>query len=340
MMEERLVQLRKIAIPFLSIIFSFFFFYGLASAHVKWFTEEEAIKAPIETIITPFFMITALVIAIALGLIPQIPDKMLHWRLIARAEGLFDRLKKHTQLILRVGVSFSLLLQITFQTILAPEIEISVWIMALGLAVAILLVIPHAVAVRLGAVGVFILFVEAVWRMGWFHMLDYIFYPAICFALLVQNSRYQKLGMPALYLGTGLSLCWVAVEKWVYHEMSLNVIENHNIPTFGFDPSTFVSLSAFIEFVVGYLLIVGLLNRFLALLLTGIFIMTTTIFGITEIVGHAIVHVILIIFILEGTGFYKPPVKMHERKMDQIIFVFLNFLFVLASFILLYYRFG
>jgi uncharacterized membrane protein YphA (DoxX/SURF4 family) len=130
------------------------------------------------------------------------------------------------------------------------------------------------------------------------------------------------------------------VEKWVYPAMSVDIIQNHGVPTFGFAPEVFVVLAAFIEFVVGYLLIVGILNRVLAFVLTLIFISTTMLFGVTEIIGHLMIHIVLIIFIIEGVSFYDPPIKIHKTKLDQIVFIFLNFLFTLSTFLLLYYRFA
>ena len=132
----------------------------------------------------------------------------------------------------------------------------------------------------------------------------------------------------------------MAVEKWVYPYMTTDIIQRHNVPTFGFAPELFVVLSAFIEFVVGYLLVVGIFNRLLAVVLTILFILTTMIFGYTEVVGHAIIHIVLLIFIIEGISFYNPPVKMHTTRLDQMIFVFLNFIFVLSTFLLIYYRFA
>jgi O-antigen ligase len=122
--------------------------------------------------------------------------------------------------------------------------------------------------------------------------------------------------------------------------MTLDIVHNHHVPTFGFAPSVFIVLAAFIEFVVGYLLVVGILNRLLSIVLTIIFIMTTMLFGYIEIVGHFIIHIILLLFIIEGVSFYKPPVDMHKSKLDRIIFVALTFLLVLATFLLIYYRFA
>jgi hypothetical protein len=310
------------------------------SAHVKWFTEEEPIKAPLEQIISPFFIIMAICIALFLGLMTQLAPKLMKLKLAQRLDHKLANLKPYTPVILRVGVALALLIQIAFNSILAPEIILTDLTMWIGLISAALLMIPHSYSLKLGAVGLLLLVAYGIGNVGWFHMLDYGFYLAIGFALLVQKTRYHMLSTPALYLGTGLSLCWVAIEKWVYPGMSVNIINNHQVPIFGLDPLIFIVISAFIEFVVGYLLVVGILNRLLALVLTGIFIMTTTLFGSLEIAGHFIVHVILLLFIIEGTGFYKPPIEMHQRRIDQVIFVVLNFLFVLSTILLIYYRFA
>lgn len=329
---------RKILVTVFTLITIFTSFS--VSAHVKWFTEEQPVKAPLEQILSPFFIFIALLTAVILGLLTQLAPKMMELKLIQRMDNKLANLKSYTPIILRAGVAIALFIQIGFDSVLAPEIHLTALTMWIGLLSAVLLLIPHPYIFKLGAVGLLCLFIQGIQDVGWFNMLDYGFYLAIVFALLVQKTRYHELSTPALYLGTGLSLCWVAIEKWVYPGMSVNIINNHQIPIFGLDPLVFIVLSAFIEFVVGYLLIVGILNRLLALVLTGIFIMTTTLFGSLEIAGHFIVHIILLIFIIEGTGFYKPPIEMHHRRIDQVIFVVLNFLFVLSTILLIYYRFG
>ncbi|MEK3887842.1 hypothetical protein [Bacillus sp. FSL K6-3431] len=99
-------------------------------------------------------------------------------------------------------------------------------------------------------------------------------------------------------------------------------------------------MAAIIEFIVGYLLVVRILNRVLGIVVTIIFILTTMLFGFTEIIGHFMIHIVLIIFIIEGVSFYNPPIKIHKSATDQFIFDFLNFLFVISTFLLIYYRFA
>ncbi|RXJ00403.1 DoxX family membrane protein [Anaerobacillus alkaliphilus] len=313
---------------------------SIRAQHVKWFTEAAQVREPIENILTWEFFLLTIGIAAILAILPQIVPMLMELKVAKSFDRKLSRLEPYTGLILKYGTAIAIILQLLWDSILAPEIHLTTFSLILGITVVILLLIPHHIATKIGAIGLFALFFDALLHIGLFHMLDYAFYLALAFALLTQRTRFERLGMPALYLGTGLSLCWVAVEKWVYQEMSVDIVINHAVPTFGFDPASFVLLSAFIEFVVGYLLVVGVLNRLLALVLTLIFVSTTMLFGLLEVIGHFIVHIILITFIIENTSFYNPPVQMHSRKIDQIIFIFLNFIFVLATILLIYYRFA
>lgn len=312
-----------------------------ANAHVKWFTELEPEKVPIEDILSSEFIVISLFIAILLAVLSQVLHKMEDIPGVTKLDLRLDSYRKYSRYILKYGTAAAFLLQVLNSTMFAPEfIIIHTWQTVCMWVIILTLVIPHHIATKAAASIMLALFIY-IWNdAGWFHMLDYGFYVAIIGVLLVGKTKLEPVGFPFLYLGTGLSLCWVAVEKWVYPMMTTDIIYNHNVPTFGFDPELFVILAAFIEFVVGYLLVVGILNRLLAVVVTILFILTTTIFGYTEVVGHGMIHIVLVILIIEGVSFYHPPIKMHKTRLDQMIFVFLNFLFVLSTFLLIYYRFA
>ncbi|WP_256758658.1 DoxX family membrane protein [Cohnella sp. WQ 127256] len=310
-------------------------------AHVKWFTDVTPVKEALDNVLSPVFMGTALAIALLLAVLTQVLPSIMKISVMGKLDQQVERLRPKSFLILQYGTAVALLWSLLEGTLFAPEFaspEGGVTI-AIGIAIAMLL-IPHHLTAKAAALVLVGLYVYYIGQYGLFHMLDYGFYLAIAAALGLYRTVFEKWSFPLLYLGTGLSLCWVAVEKWIYPAMSLDIVENHHVPTFGFDPAVFIVLAAFIEFVVGYLLVVGILNRLLSIVLTLIFIMTTMLFGYVEIVGHFMIHVILVLFIIEGVSFYKPPVDMHKTKLDRIIFVALNFLLVLAMYLLLYYRFA
>ncbi|WP_318507829.1 DoxX family membrane protein [Bacillus sp. T3] len=310
-------------------------------AHVKWFTEMTPKKESVEHILSPLFMSIAMLAAVILAILPLFIPKLEKFELVKKWDQKLSSLRIYSRWILKYGTAVALILQVINGSLFAPELEINHVLAIIFTWVAIgLLLVPHHLSTKLGSVVLLGLFIYITIQHGVFYMLDYGFYLAIIGVLLVGKTKYENIGFPFLYLGTGLSLCWVAVEKWVYPSMSLDIVANHHVPTFGFEPAVFIVLAAFIEFVVGYLLVVGILNRVLAFVVTVIFVMTTMLFGMKEIIGHFMVHIILIIFIIEGVSFYHPPIKMHKTLIDQFIFVFLNFIFVLATFVLIYYRFA
>lgn len=313
----------------------------IANAHVKWFTKKEPEKVSIEQILSIEFIVLSLLIALFLALLSQFIPVLMKIPGVASIDLKLDGYRKYSSYILKYGTAFAFILQVVNGTMFAPEFTIhNSWQTVIMWTIIILLLIPHHFATKIASLLMLGLFLYIWSYSGWFHMLDYGFYLAIIGVFLVGRTKFETAGFPFLYLGTGLSLCWVAVEKWVYPLMTIDIIHRHHVPTFGFPPDLFVVLSAFIEFVVGYLLVVGILNRVLAVALTILFTLTTLIFGYTEVVGHGMIHIVLIIFIIEGVSFYHPPVKMHKTRLDQMIFVFLNFLFVLSTFLLIYYRFA
>lgn len=310
-------------------------------AHVKWFTDLAPVKEKIENVLSPVFLTVALAVALILAVLTQLLPIIMRIPALEALDRQVERLRPWSFLILQYGTAAALLWSLLEGSLFAPEfappqggVKIAVWI-TIGL-----LLIPYHYAVKAAAAILLSLYIVYTYEYGLFHMLDYGFYLAIAGALALYRTPAQRFAFPLLYLGTGLSLCWVAVEKWIYPTLSLDIVRGHGVPTFGFAPDVFIVLAAFIEFVVGYLLVVGILNRLLSIVLTIIFILTTMLFGYLEIVGHFMIHIILVLFIIEGVSFYKPPVDMHNTRLDRIIFVALNFLFVLASFLLIYYRFA
>lgn len=310
-------------------------------AHVKWFTDVVPVKEEISKILSPVFMGTALAVALLLAVLTQLLPAIMQIPALGKLDRQVEKLRPWSFTILQYGTAASLLWALLEGGLFAPEFAAPEGTVQIAvIATIILLLIPSHYAVKVASAVLLGLYAYYIAEYGLFHMLDYGFYVAIAAALVMYKTPYEKLSFPLLYLGTGLSLCWVAAEKWIFPSMSMDIVHEHGVPTFGFSPAVFIVLAAFIEFVVGYLLVVGILNRLLSIVLTLIFITTTMLFGYVEIVGHFMIHIVLILFIIEGVSFYKPPVDMHKTKLDRIIFVALNFLLVLATFILLYYRFA
>jgi hypothetical protein len=99
----------------------------------------------------------------------------------------------------------------------------------------------------------------------------------------------------------------------------------------------FLVAAAFVELALGYLFIIGLLERPIALVVTLVFFGTTLVFGKTEVIGHTIIHTALIAFLLEGTArTYPAPIDIHKRLEWRIAFASVNFALLLALLLIPY----
>ncbi|MED3681912.1 DoxX family membrane protein [Bacillus thuringiensis] len=273
-----------------------------AYAHVKWFTKVAPERASMAEILNPLFIITVMLIVSLLLILPIIIKNMENWNWSQRVEANLKSFSNYSRCILIYGTAFALVFQLLSGYILAPEFHVSSnLLIGLVWGIVLLLVIPNHIGTRIGGLGVILLYIGITLQYGFFNTLDYIFYIGIALTLFFKNKKYSIM---MLYFTTGFSLCWVAMEKIVYPSMAIDIIIGHDVPHFGFSPEVFVLLCAFIEFIIGYLLCMGILNRTLAAVITMIFISTTLIFGIKEIIGHFMLHVVFIVFIIEGSKDY------------------------------------
>jgi uncharacterized membrane protein YphA (DoxX/SURF4 family) len=192
----------------------------------------------------------------------------------------------------------------------------------------------------IAGLGVLLLYVIGVIQFGAFYMLDYFLFVGVGVYLLVSdapNVRIRGLRIPALYFTVGFSLFWVGLEKIIYPQWGLYILEQNPQLALGLDTRFFLTAAAFVELSLGYLLIIGLLERPIALAITLVFFTTTLVFGKTEVIGHTIIHAALLVFLLEGPGrVYPAPINIHRRLWLRVAFASVNFLLVLIVLIVPY----
>jgi hypothetical protein len=188
--------------------------------------------------------------------------------------------------------------------------------------------------VKYAGAGVLALYLFAIFQYGMFHMLDHLLFAGAGYFLMVsqsENDAVRESRLPALYATVGFSLCWLAIEKIIYPQWALYILEQNPQLTLGLDVDFFLMSAAFVEFALGYLLIICLLQRPLALVITLVFFSTTLVFGKVEVIGHTLAHGALIVFLLEGPGrLYKAPITFHNRMSLRAAFGAVNFTLLLA----------
>ncbi|MEZ4698795.1 MAG: hypothetical protein R2834_00575 [Rhodothermales bacterium] len=305
-------------------------FPGYAFAHVKWFSDYSYAERPLsfDEIMTPLFglLFAASVVSIA-GIVvldERLTQTAWYRHLVERLRGYASR----SDLVLRVAVGGVLLLSWQSGAMLVPEIPSShVLVDFVQLLLAILILSNRFTQVAgYGLIGLYIL---AYWKYGALHILDYIYLVGAAYYLIASQSKQKKIrasGLPVLYASVGFSLCWVALEKLVYPQWALSILQDRPFLTMGFDPNFFLTSAAFVEFTLGFLLIVCLIQRPIAIAVTGLFMTTTMVFGKLEFVGHAIVHAAMIVFILQGRGeTFRTPITFFYHMWQRVAFSIVAF---------------
>lgn len=310
-----------------------------ALAHVKWFADWSFGDTPttLANLITPSFIGLLLLTVGGLAVATFIDHKLGGSGVYQRITRWFDQRRQYAPLVLRVGLGMTFLLAWADDRLLTPDLPLSnpIWgWVQFGLA--LLLIFPAASAIAgLGTLGLYAL---GVVEHGAFYMLDYFIFVGVGVYLItdqLKNPRLHSLRLPALYFGVGFSLMWVAIEKIIYPQWGLDVLAANPQLTLGLDPQFFLLSAGFIELALGYLLIIGLLERPLSVVITLVFFTTTLVFGKVEVIGHTIIHAALIVFLLEGTShsIYPAPINIHRTLPWRMAFAAVNFVLLLALFI-------
>ena len=314
-----------------------------ASAHVKWFSRFSFADPPrsLGEVVTPTFLALALLsVVVVAALVPlDLWMERREWYqgvnrwLVARSD--------RSRLVMRVGTGVVLLLAWQADLVLVPDLPIPApWVGWLEFGLAALLLFEGTTA--LAGMGLILLFGLGVSEAGVYYMLDYLLVVGVgCYLIAtgVGDRRVAASALPALYATVGFSLCWVALEKIVWPDWGLYVLQENRQLALGLDLRFFLLAAAFIEFCLGYLLIINLLQRPMALVITLTFFATTLVFGKTEVIGHTLIHAALVVFLLEGPGTgFRPPIALHRRLGLRTAFAAVNLVLLLAILLPLYSR--
>lgn len=321
-------------------VVSFFLLPSSSFAHVKWFTDVEPERINIENVLSPLFIIMAFISAICLGFLLIIMRRIEYTDRVKRLQKYRFR-TKFTYGFLQYGVALSILVQVINGTLFAPEFHlhggfptILIWF------VILLFLIPYRIPVRIASIILLVLYIDYVVEYGLFHMLDYFFYIGVIGYFILIKTKWDRFKIPVLVTSLGFSLCWLAVEKWIYPGLTMSIIDVHGVPTMGFDPHMFTVLAAFVEFTIGVSWLMGILNRFFAIIFTLVMAVTTMFFGYLELVGHFLLFVLMIVFIAQNEPVKNIPKKFCRTLKGQMLFLSVSFMFILSTFVLVYYRFS
>lgn len=306
-----------------------------SQAHVKWFAEFSFADRPSAwtELATPTFWVLLFLSAFAMAGAAWFEHRFGGAPWHAGVDRWLESKRPSSLTVMRVGVFAVMLLCWQADAVLVPELEApAAWVGWLLFVIALLTLFDRTVP--LAGVGLIAVYGIGVQQFGWLHMLDYPLYAGAGLYLLTSAPELKSsrsAALPALYLTVGFSLCWVALEKLVYPEWALTILAERSELTLGLEPEFFLVGAAFVELVLGYVLIIGMLSRPMALVITLVFFTTTLVFGKVEVIGHTLIHAALIVFLIEGPGQgWRPPVRFHRTLPMRMAFAAVNFVLLVA----------
>lgn len=308
-----------------------------AEAHVKWFTDGSYADRPLrlsEVTEGRFFYgllaLCLLVVILGVWLDSRISKSI--WYI--KIDTWLETRKSFAPIVLRVAAAMVLILSWQSNAMIVPTIPIPkeyAWLGWFQFVLAFCLLIPKLVPI--GGLGIVVIWIMGNITLHPFHMLDYLMIAGCGIYLIfssLRNAKYHDLGVVILYATVGFSLCWVALEKFIYPNWALFLIKEHPKIAMGFNFNFFLESIGFVEFGLGFLLLICFLQRPLAITITIVFFITSSIFGKVEIIGHTMIHGALIVFLLEGPGKYY--IKLREKFKN----VFRRMAFAAVTFVALF----
>lgn len=306
-----------------------------ASAHVKWFASFDVAADPnnLEYLFRSDFkgLVTLALLVLAAGcLLEESPLGSPVMRALDRVTGW---LRTDTDMLVRAVCGFFFIaLWTTGGIILTPELKTDNALIS-WFQFAIALTLIWRVTSPLAALGIVVLFSYAVSQYGIFHLADYPIFLGVAVYLALTGLQRDFFGIrpiDVLRWTAGITLMWASVEKWAYPQWSFPLFVQHPSLTLGYDGGFFMRAAGVIEFTLAFALLwTPLVRRFAALILAGMFIGACFEFGKLDVIGHAVIVIVLLVLIGDDA-------RMEVRR-RHLLLAPVGYATALAMFLVMYY---
>ena len=278
-----------------------------ALAHVKWFEAYEVSAEPVP--LTTTLSLPSFWIAVALVLFFFIVTTLLERRApgIAATRGLDTvtrPLREHADtFLIAVLAAFFIALFSMGGTYLTPELKTEAgWVPWSQLVIA-LLIIPRRTR-PIAAVGIVLLWVLTLRDYDFFHLLDYLALGLglAGFLLLsgLRDGTWHDRRFAVLRWGIALALMWSSMEKFMYPQWFMPLLEEKPFLAFGIPFGPYTTMAGVAEFTLGFgLLWTPLVRRLSAAALFTLMFAAVYPFGRVDLIGHATILAGLLVILAD-----------------------------------------
>jgi hypothetical protein len=279
-----------------------------ASAHVKWFCAFNVAGQPrgLENVLCADFEILfgLTLLALLSGALAEVTD--IGGAMLRSLDRVTFWLRDNTETLFRAGTAFFFIaIWAIGGILLTPELKTSSpWIGALHLGIAAGMVSRRTMP--LSAAGIFVLFGIGIWNYGVFHLADYPVFLGVAVYLALTGLQKDLFGARPIDIvrwTAGVTLMWASVEKWAYPEWSFPLFADRPEITMGFTPEFFMRAAGSVEFALAFALVwTPLVRRISAIMLTAMFVSAVAEFGKVDLIGHALIVVVLLAIVADNGG--------------------------------------
>lgn len=297
-------------------------FSSSAQAHVKWFEAYEVAQSPVPILTTlslPYFWL-----GMALVLMFFLSTTLLERRPLGRAmstglDAVTRPLRENADaFLIAVLFAFFVALYAVGGSYLTPELktqsELIPWAQ---LAIALLVLARRTRPIA--AVAIVALWLVAMGQYDLFHLYDYL---ALGLGLAgylllsgLKDGPWHDRRFAVLRWGVALALMWSSMEKFMYPQWFMPLLEEKPFLAFGIPFGPYTTMAGVAEFTLGFgLLWTSLIRRLSASALFLLMFSAVYPFGRVDMIGHASILAALLVIIADPQPREALEVAPHDRR--------------------------
>lgn len=309
-----------------------------ASAHVKWFEAYEVAAEPVPifaTLALPWFWLgvgLVLLFFVVTTLIERRAPGLAATRGLDWATGLLR--DNADPFLIAVLAAFFIALFAVGGTYLTPELKTDAGWVPWAQVVIALLVVPRRTR-PLAALGIVLLWALTLRDYDLFHLLDYL---ALGLGLAgylllsgLPDGRWHDRRFAVLRWGISLALMWSSMEKLMYPQWFMPLLEEKPFLAFGIPFGPYTTMAGVAEFTLGFgLLWTPLVRRLSAAALFLLMFAAVYPFGRVDLIGHATILASLLVTLADPIREQALDLEVTPRDRRATFFVPLGIAAALA----------
>jgi hypothetical protein len=280
-----------------------------AEAHVKWFAPYIVKAAPQPfsmTLADPWFWTAIALVMVFLMLTRLVEQSRFGATVMTMMDHASDPLWNRLDDFVRcVIAAFFVAIFAVGGVYLTPDLKTPAeWVSWMQLLIAAGIFSKRTMP--LSAVGIIGLWLLALRDYELFHLFDYLALGVGVAGYLVlaasSNERWRSHRFEVLRWAVAIALMWSSLEKFAYPDWFYPLVVERPFLTFGLPRDVFIPMAGVAEFTLGFgLLTTPLVRRLSALGLLVIFTAAVYPFGRTDMIGHALIMMIIVAIAVDHT---------------------------------------